>query len=1020
MMVQPASISRILPTVRPPTPPPRESDAESKPPNIFSRLFAATKDLAKEVTTPDITPTSSSESPTQAERSRKRVAWDDNLPPESAEQPILAGSGERKPIKSILKPYNGRSIQLNLPKSKLSPPHTYANLAAMLESVAQQLAGKDRSSKMDAYTILSGVLKASDNLPDVRALKEKLGLLLAFIKRDLTEKTSTGALDTTLVVNALILISIFLHRPAIADSIGTDFSTYLVDHAIRTFEDASMSKDVVKHLMLVLAEQKFSSKVMNGDRVGRLITSLHCIENYVKGKSIVMGRINIYRTLLRQSRSHMLVNTVWIHDLFSDMFSTVKETKATAIAFGLESGLVLGTEIKATRAFMELFSGLFAGDMGDSVKFGDYYAGRLKAMVGGKQDAASVPQIWSVPVLFLRCKPRQFEQWAFAKTWFSIIQECFNCSDQQTKLEANIAWNRLVFAVQPDEKTTPSMITMLYQPLREQLRRKSKGRRAALGSLYNLLYYSLKPSATPTQLDLYWDRYIEEAVGKALAPRSTPTSTLESVRQDLMDACRILVGLFDSTTPRPWSETRAMDACSGKDTGMEASELPALDPKWLRKSAGRVFPILSPLLEKLYWDLSEDGETVTTLWKAYITSIASPAIKEVKVSNETMSCVACIFNFLYKIWQIGPNSLQTVPPLEGPLSVDFLSSFESIISTTIKGLGPLPFTEKLLSIGSQDEFVVIATPSHQPRKARGEPRCPLHHLFVLLTSVSPTLEYDRKFSQMVRRILSPFFDARPSKRAKLDFIQDLLGLLPVESTEPCRMIWSVLADLATFATDTRDETSKGPSGMSDQPLGSDYRAAMKILEFGVELSPTEVLPGWKVLFEALVTSATIDAGDGGRAIAVIEPLGKVLQSKFSNIGGHPNSRGYIYFRTVLSKATYPKDRQAFDAARRRLWGTVAPKTSSFDPYTLLYEFMRESLQKSYSSFTNILALEYSDMISATTGLLSHCPTPLLKNTLVKLQNGITSWIRDENSRIAGGIALSQSVSSSILCSQSCR
>ncbi|KAG0645579.1 hypothetical protein D0Z07_8644 [Hyphodiscus hymeniophilus] len=997
MMVQSAPVSRTVPTARPPTPP-RESNANSKPPNLFSRLFTRTADSQA-----DITPTSSSELPNQAEQSRKKVAWDDsNDTLEASAQPT---SPERRPIKSILKPYNGKSI--NLGPTKLSPPHTYANLAAMLESVAQQLAGSDRDSKLDAYTTLSGVLKASENVPDVRALKEKMVLLLAFIKRDLTEKTSTGALDTTLAVNALILLSIFLHRSVIADSITTDFSSYLVDHAIKTFQDGSMSKDVAKHLMLVLAEQKFSHKVMTGDRVSKVVASLHDIENYVKGKSIVMGRISIYRNLLRQSKAHMMINTDWMPDLFGDLFSTVKDTKTAAISFGFEAALTYGTDSKASRVFMELFS----ADLDDNgVKFGKYYIGRLEAMIESKHDMASVPQIWSIVILFLRSKSRQFEQWAFMNPWLGIVQQCFNCSDQQTKLEANLAWNRLVYAIQPDEKTPPQMIKLLYQPLDKQLKRKSKGKKTALGSLCNLLYYALKPTSNSVQLDLYWDRYIVEAIGKALNPPIIPESTLELVRQDSKDACRILAGLFDSTTPRKWSETRAVEAF-GKETLMDATELPSLDSKWLRRSASRVFPIIGPLLEKLYWDLAEDNEAITTLWKAYVTSIASPAIMEVKVSNETMSCVACIFGLLYKIWQIGPKSLRLFPPFEGTLSADFLLSFETITSTTIRSLGLLPFTEKLLSVGHKDEFVVIATPSHQPKMARGEPRCPLHHFMVLLTTVSPDLEYDRNFSRLVQRTLEPFLDARPSKRAKVELILDLLGLLPPTSNEPCRMIWSVLADIATSVTATRDNANNGVGGMSDQPLGSEYRKTLRILEIGLDLSPTEPLPGWKTLFEALVTSATIDAGESGRAIAVIEPLGRILQLKFSKIDGHSNSRSHIYFRTVLSKVAYPKDRQAFDAARRKLWGTAAAKTSSFDPYSLLYDYMRESLGKAYTSFENGLSLEYSDIITATTSLLSHCPTILLTGTLVKLQNGIASWIKDEGSHLGGGTPLSQSITS---------
>ena len=1024
-MVQPALISRPLSTLtgNPPTPPRDSNNGEQKP-NFFHRISA--KKVGSQPPS-NVTPDSSSESPNQtAGTSRKKVAWDDNKPPlelsiggQSTVQPLPL-SGERKPIKSILKPYNGSNIQLNLgPTTKLSPPHTYANLSEMLESVAQQLAGSDRSSKMDAYTTLSGVLRVSENVPDVRALKVKMSLLLQFIRRDITAKISTSALDTALIVNALILLSIFLHRPALAENINIDFSLYLVEHAIKTFEDPGMSKDVVKHLMLVLAEQNFPAKIMNAERVGRLITALHEIETYVKGKSIVIGRLNVYRTLLRQSRAHMLVNTDWIHDLFSDMLSSVNDTRAFAITFGLESGLVLGTESKASRAFMELFS----GELGDSaIKFGDYYTGRLKTMIEEKDDIASVPQIWSVPILFLRCRPRQFEQWAFMNSWLGTIQECFNCSDQQARFEANLAWNRLVFAIQPDEKTTPQMATMLYRPLHEQLKRRSKSisninksRKGALGSLHNLLYYSLKPISTPAQLDLYWDRYISQFFNKALTPPTAP-ETSESARQDLMDACRILVGLFDSTTPRPWKETRAMDPCPGKDIAMETSELPALDSRWLRKSSSRIFPVLGPLIETLYWDLGKETGIMTGLWNAYITSIASPAAKEVKVSNETMSCVACIFGLLYKIWQGGTKSLQSLPPSNDSVSEDFLSSFETIISKTISGLGLLPFTEKLLSIGSQDTFVVIATPSHQPRTSRGEAKCPLHHLVVLLTNISPGVEYHGKFSEMVRRVLSPFFDARPSSKVRMDLVKDLMELLPTERSEPCTMIWSILADFATLATNARDFVNNRGRN-SDQPLGVDYRSALKILEFGIDLSPSEPLPGWKSLFESLVTAATIDAGDGGRAIAAIEPLGRVLQAKAFRLEAQSNSCESFYFRVVLPKVTYPKDRQAFDAARRRMWGTAAAgsKNASFDPYNQLYEYVRQSLQKAYASFTHVLILEYSDLISATTTLLSHCPTTLVTNVLAKLQNGIGCWILDGSARLNGGNALSQSVRHSHPC-----
>ena len=1013
------SLNRQLPatTPRPPTPPRESGNHESKAALFFGRIFSKEKDATAEPAL-SITPNSSADSPNQSSgTTRKRVGWDDEATSSPNNQPVPT-SGERKPIKSILKPYNGVNISsLNLVStSKLSPPHTYSSLATMLESVAQQLAGEDRNSRMDAYTTLSGTIKAHDNVPDIRALKEKMGLLQQFMKRDLAAKTSTGSLDTPLVINDLILLSSFLHKTAIADLFNSEFSAYLVDHAIKTFEDPAMSKDVAKHLMFIIAQQSFSAKVMNIERVGRLIHALHEIENFVKGKSIVIGRLNIYRNLIRKSRPCMLANTDWVEDLFSDILSSVKDTRTHAIELGLEAALVLGTESRASRAVMEIFQ-RERQDEQSVTKYGEYFAKRMQAMVHKKQEggSASVPQIWSVVVLFLRCRPRQFEQWAFMNVWLKVIQECFNCSDQQTKLEANLAWNRLVFAIRPDEKTSPNIISILCRPLLEQLKRKGKAtgkaRKATLNSIYVLLYYSLWPNSTQTQLDQYWDNYVLQIVGNTLTSHNS-LQTPELARQDRIDACLILKGLFDSTTPRLWKDTRAMDF-STTDTNMDASELPALDSKWLRKSALRVFALMNPLLEQLYWDLAEEGTAITSLWDTYMTSIAAPAVKEVKVANETMACVACIFNFLYRTWHTGPKNLQTLPALNGSGPEKFLSSFTNIILSAIDKLGVLPFTEKLLSIGNQDTFVVISTPSHRPRNSRGEIQCPLHHLFILLTNVCPGLEYGEKFTSMVRRILTPFINARPSSRSQMELIKELLQLLPVdgEFNEPCKLIWQVLADLATRATDTRDDNSNGNLRNIDQPLGVDYRNALEILEVCIHRSPRILLPGWRSLYEALVNSATLDAGDGGRAIAIIEPLARSFTARFFKGAAAGSDYSLAYCRMIVSKANYPKDRQALDGARRRLWGaaTGGMKPSNFDPYNELYICLQGCLERSYASFKKDQALEYSDVLSATTGLLGRCPAVMLYSVYLKLQNGIACWILDKDSKFSAGNAYSQAV-----------
>lgn len=950
---------------------------------------------------------------------KKRVGWSDSTeykdPPTASfdgknirhiVQP-LAPSSERKPSKSILKiSSNGVHEADHIDNTKLLPPHHHASFATMLDSIVQQLGGKDRSSKMDAYLMFSGLLKASDNVPDLKALKSKMGLLCQFIMQDLTDKLDNGKSDTGLVVNALVLLSSFLHKQAIAEMFPADFSVQVVEHAIKSFEDASASKEIIKHLMFIMAQQNFSSKVMTGERVGRLIKSLHNIEDHIKGKSITMSRISIYRTLLRSSRGHMMANPIWFEDMFNDMLSSLREVRTVAIAFGFEAAIALGAEGTATRAVMNLFK-INPG----KECYGDFYADRLKIMVKNKNDwdSSAVPQIWSIVILFLRSKPQALVQWHFLNKFLEVIQLSFNSSDSATKTEANLAWNRLIFALQLSEKTTPKFRGIVSTALITQLktRKSSTGRKACLNSIYMLLYYTLNPQSSSSQLELFWDEYVIPIINGCLASAKT-RSDPSLAKQDALEACVILQSLFDSKTPRKWNESRAVESL--QPTPMDPSELPALDSKWLRRNNIRVFKVLNPLMEMLYWDLGSDSG-ISRLWRTYMASIGSPAVNEVIVKPETMSSVASMFSMLHKFWLKGAENLESLPLPDAVSTVQrttaFTRSFESIILTaaSLDGLQLAPFTDKLLAI-AQDTFVAVATPSHLPAKQQVEMRCPLNHLILLLTNPSPGLEYDRQFYRMVDRILSPFIQARAG-RSKVEMVCSLAHLLPSESNERSRVIWQVLAEFATTAIDTRD--SNGSNG--EEPLGSKYRKAVKVLDIGINLFPGGPLPAWRHLFEAATNSATLDAGDSGRAIGVLEEVAKIFLPKIPCEG--LTSKGIVYLSLILGKANYPKDRQALESAHRKLWGTgtTHQKSTSQDPYAHLYEYINTTLTASYGSYSKDLLRECSDNISALTGMLGRCPVSLLLAVLVKIQHGLECWILDNDQRLLGGDILSKAVSS---------
>ncbi|KAH6693345.1 Rap1-interacting factor 1 N terminal-domain-containing protein [Leptodontidium sp. MPI-SDFR-AT-0119] len=1038
-MVKSAAASNPPPTpttptvqARPPTPPRDSSHNELKlgkvhesKPNLLGDLtrFLKADPNYRRVSAP-ATSTSAVESSVQTPGSgagKKKVGWSEsteyNEPPTASfdgqnirrtVQP-LAPSSERKPSKSILKiSSNGGNEQdhINGISTKLLPPHHHATFATMLDSIVQQLAGKDRSSKMDAYLMFSGLLKASDNVPDLKVLKSKMGLLCQFIAQDMSEKLENGKADTGLVVNALVLLSSFLQKPTITEMFPTDFPVQVVEHAIKSFEDASASKEIIKHLMFIMAQQNFSAKVMSQERVGRLVHALHGIEDHIKGKSIARSRINILRTLLRSSKGHMMANTIWFADMFNDMLSSLNEIRTAAIEFGFEAAVTLGAEVNATRTVQNLFK-LVTNER----SFAGFYADRLKAMVKNKKesDSTAVPRIWSVIILFFRSNPQALVQWKFLNQFLEVIQLCFNSSDSSTKMEANVAWNRLIFTMQLNENTAPKFRDVVSKVLFTQLksRKSSTGRKACLSSINVLLYYSLRPQSTSAQLEIYWDEYVIPIIQSCLASakgRDDP----KLARQDAVEACNILQSLFDSKTPGKWYESRAIDSL--QHTPMVPTELPALDPKWLRKNHIRMFKVLNPLMEALFWDLGDDSE-ISRLWRTYISSIGSPAVGEIIVNAGTMSSIASMFSMLHRIWLTGGERLASLTPSNAMSTVQrttaFTRSFENIVLTAASpdGLQLPPFTEKLLGI-AQNNFIAVATPSQVPQKVRLETKSPLYHLILLLTTPSPGFEYDQQFFGMVNRVLTPFITARNSK-AQLDLVYSLVHLLPSESNDPSRLIWQVLAEFATTAVDRRDRNeSKG-----DEVLGTKYLNLIKILEIGINLFPTGPLPAWKHLFEAIVNSATLDAGDAGRAIGVIEPLGKIFTPQVPS--AVLSSKGIFYLGLILGKANYPKDRQALDSAHRKLRGSGNPnlKLASYDPYVHLYQYASTTLTTTYESFTKDNLREYSDVIPAFTGLLGRCPTALLFPVLTRFQSGIECWILDNDQRLPGGDGLSKSVSS---------
>ncbi|KAF9878644.1 hypothetical protein CkaCkLH20_04136 [Colletotrichum karsti] len=987
---------------RPPTPPRETGPAVDAAPKHFLVLPPSSDPRSSLHTPPNVhSPLSGADSTNQSvRRARKRVGFSakaqyNEAPiyagPDSIHRrsPLLASSPSStlpKPVKGILKQTSSPSPLNN--SIQADTLVTLANVSDMLESTVKQLAGADRNSKRDAYSTLVMTLKTSNNLPDRIALQSKMGLFVQFIQRDITSKNpTTGGLDVPLVDNALSLLATFFHFPAIASTIPSDFGVFFIDHCIRSFEDPLTPKDVARHLMHSVATQDFSAKVMTSDRVRRLVAALRNIEDHITGKSIVMSRIMIYRRLVQQTKQLMVVHSDWLNDLLTDMLSTIKDLRSAAISLGLEAAYTFGREKSLSRKVMELFDASI-----EEMKFAEHYHRKLFAMAKDREDrqlTAAVPKIWSVIILFLRCP---LDRWQFFNQWLQLIQVCFNNNEHpQTKQEANFAWNRFVWSIHTDGQSFVKLLPTLYQPLGSQIKSKYTSkttREVVFGSLCNLLYYTFRPGTNPNLIDTYWDACVKPIT---IPPKIQPRNP-DSVDEHMRQATQVLIGLFDSQTHRIWREERIRET-----TLARPDELPSIDPKWLRRNAANVFQVMDPIMDRHFLELADKESQVHRLWRTLVAAVASAASKEIKVSADTTAFISQMYGLLMKHWEIGLSEMKEP---DSETAARFLGSARELITVTVEALGLLPFTEKMISLGRLNTFTPVSTPSHKPGKNSGDARTPLHHLFGLVSRLPPGIPDNEDFLEFFRAVFTPFFTSKTPK-ARSDLAQELLSVPPSWSPAIAHIPYApwVFASECLAATFNMSQSSVQTVSSTGEPiLGHEYRAITRLLEKGWKETTNLPWQHWCSLFTLLSNRSGEEAGEAGRALGAIEPLAKVIRETVPADRAVPvSSKTVMAAAELLSVANQPVDRQAVEAARRRLWGTAVTgsRSSSFDPFDNLYRLTADLLERLYEAGERgSLDDSVSGFIREISGFLSRCRPELVTRTVANLETGLAMWIRD--------------------------
>lgn len=847
----------------------------------------------------------------------------------------------------------------------------------MLESTLQQLAGADRESKIDAYIMLFRGLKASSNLPDRIALQQKLDVFLQFIQRDLCPKAPNGALDLTLATSAVKLLHTFLRHQGIASSIPNDFAIFLVDHCVRALQDEQAPKEVVRHLMNAMYLQNFGFEVMTSERVGRLVVALHNLENHMSGKSIVQGRILVYEKLVKQYPQHMAAHSDWLQDLFTDMLSSAADIRSAAIRLGLHAAFSLNKDKRVVTRALDLLN-LNLEDQ----RYVEHICERLNSMLESTEDCVSVPRVWSVITLFI---PHP-DSWDYFKSWTTILQRSFNLANHQVKKEANLAWSRYTYRLFLDGRLGhKKTIRIVRDPLLMQVKRKAL-RESVLGSIRNFYYYACRPGMNLTMLDDIWDLGVAPLMQQLINHE-------DEGRASIMQAATLLTGLIDCSNRRIWKHDRIADFALIKD-----NELPAIEPKWIRANAARVFELVGPILEKGFIGLLGSANQYQSLWQALVASVASASAKDVKLHDDTAKFVASAFTFLLGVWKNGRTSNDS----ESYCPSQFLDSIKDFILTLVKGLGllPNPFMDKQFVRSREDKFVLYAsTTAHRPGKHQPVKRIPLHHLFILLSQLPSGIQDDDSLAMFFDAVFSPFF-AGKSESTQADISHELLRLLPVDAY--CAYgPWVLCASKVSTSLAQHQHSQSDNGSMSGGNLGPEYREIVKVLEQGLRSTPNLPYERWVQLFRTLLFRVKSETGDAGVAIGVVEPLASVLKDLVPKEVAAPTSKCLQATIELIIASTQPRDKLAVDAARRRLWGTstAGARQASFDPFDHLYKLVGGMLDGLHANSDSCNSELEAQLLSELKLFFDRGHPQLVLRALVNIQDGISSWLEDKDHRI---------------------
>jgi Rap1-interacting factor 1 N terminal len=816
----------------------------------------------------------------------------------------------------------------------------------MLDNTLLQLANANRRMRLDAYSTLWSAFKAYAVLPDSHITKGKVQALLEFLKNDLTHEIGSPMepAETNLVLQALKLLVTLVWTKSLSVHLTDTYRSFVIDHSTRIIEERKVSKAVLLHYMHLLSTQDFSSKFMTAARAVRLLEVLKDLPDHVRGNGVISERLMVYQRISEQAKGTFKSRpSCWVSQLLFAMTCSISDTRKKAIAWGNRLPVALGASSTVATALRDLFDS--PGEQEDVLS--STICKRLMKMMKSVNEARQVPQIWAVVMLLMRGLNHKFHEWHRLPDWLRIIQKCFNCSDSEARLEANKAWNKLVYVAQPQGENGSFLTKMLMKPLLVQMERPSSEkhskstRNSAFASYCNLLYYAWKPSASFRHNDAVWDEYIVPAFKMPFL----------SSEHNSDSACRILMALFWREKLNVWKETRALDA-----TPIEPEELPLLDCKWIRSRTTSILEVFELLFRSSNWGpaLYPDTAYVAFAWRNFAKALGDACRKEVRASPATTEAVTHITQFLIRFCQ---NSIAT----NKEANESYVSRFHFLCKTILEDVGPLLFAERATEC-----------------KSKGRP--PMIDILEALQNLPSSFKDEIHFNT-VSDLLQLTSKAPSSANSRIHFYKQCAEVVMHGGSGDVgsRLTWKVIAKLVTDDMKTAT-TFLGDSGDAEHTVAN----IVRILELAVPYQKGECVAWSTLLKESLLVSKSHQTG-----FLVTDQLGARLSHHLTDEGSLCAALLVQDFLGFLNSSSSSTNRKPFSKR------TELKEPEAMSTYRRLVELIDLHLSRMYGLADCGDEVVLHSIINAAISLLHSCPTEYKLACLTRMQQSLGLWLEDE-------------------------